>query len=255
MKIDEVNNPNVDKYLEGYPENVKTALSNLSLCLCGKGIKHIVKFYKIGYFGVPDGLQREVEIKQNPYSDILRKYYPELGYLGNVSMTFSIHKDTGRISPAYYDNDTERYYSFTEEMMANKGMWDEMANVELPKPTVEYAEEKPLDEKYDEWKQYQMKGTLINGNQTGEQITNRYNSLNEHCKKLQKEYGVNEVKMLPIVPDYGLSFSYYFANYIAEKEHNIILENKETITYKLPMVALVVSLVALIINLIIKFVL
>lgn len=249
MKIDEVNTSNLDKYLDGYPGNVKTALSNLRLCLCGKGSKHIVKFYKIGYFGVPDGLQREVEITQNPYSDILRKYYPELGYLGNVSMTFSIHQDTDRISPAYYDNDTERYYSFAEEMMGNTTMWDEMANVELPKPTVEYAEEKPLDEQYEEWKQYQRKGTKI----VFDDESDEYNSLNEHCKKLQKEYGVNEVKMLPIVPDYGLSFSYYFANYIAEKEHNIILKNKRTITYKLSMVALAISLVSLIINLIIKF--
>lgn len=249
MEIDEVNTSNLDKYLEGYPENVKTALSNLSLCLCGKGSKHIVKFYKIGYFGVPDGLQREVEIKQNPYSDILRKYYPELGYLGNVSMTFSIHQYTGRISPAYYDNDTERCYSFTEEMMGNTAMWDEMANVESPKPTVEYAEEKHLDEQYEEWKHCQRKGTKI----VFDNESDEYNSLNEHCKKLQKEYGVNEVKMLPIVPDYGLSFSYYFANYIAEKEHNIILKNKETATYKLSMAALVVSLVALIINLVVKF--
>ena len=205
MKIDEVNNPNVDKYLDGYPENVKTALRILCLCLCCKDTKHIVRFYKIGYFGVPDGLQREVEIKQNPLTDILKKYYPELGYLGNVSMTFSVHEDTGRISPAYYDNDTERYYSFTEEMMGNTAMWKEMSNVELPTLTVEYSEEKPLDEQYEEWKQYQMKGTLINENQT--------------------------------------------------KEHNIILKNKETTNYKFAMVALVVSLVSLIINLIIKFVL
>lgn len=194
MKIDEVNNPNVDKYLDGYPENVKTALRNLCLCLCCKDTKHIVRFYKIGYFGVPDGLQREVEIKQNPLTDILKKYYPELGYLGNVSMTFSVHEDTGRISPAYYDNDTERYYSFTEEMMGNTAMWDEMANVKLPVPTVEYAEEPSLDIQYAEWKQKQ--------------------SISDFNK----------------------------------------LKSKETATYKFAMIALIVSLVALIINLIIKFV-
>lgn len=153
MKIDEVNNPNVDKYLDGYPENVKTALRILCLCLCCKDTKHIVRFYKIGYFGVPDGLQREVEIKQNPLTDILKKYYPELGYLGNVSMTFSVHEDTGRISPAYYDNDTERYYSFTEEMMGNKEMWDEMAAVKISEPSVEYAEELDLNIQYQEWTQ------------------------------------------------------------------------------------------------------
>lgn len=191
MKIDEVIASKLDKYLECYPQNVKTALNKLYICLCGEGCKHIVRFYKIGYFGVPVGLQRKVEINQNPLTDILKKYYPELGYLGNVSMTFSVHEDTGRISPAYYDNDTERYYSFTEEMMGNTAMWEEMSNVELHTPTVEYAEEKPLDEQYEKWKQYQMKGTLI----------------------------------------------------------------KETTTYKFAMVALVVSLVALIINLIIKFVL
>lgn len=201
MKIDEVNTSNLDKYLEGYPENVKTALSNLRLCLCGKGSKHIVKFYKIGYFGVPDGLQREVEIKQNPYSDILRKYYPELGYLGNVSMTFSVHEDTGRISPAYYDNDTERYYSFAEEMMGNTAMWNEMANVKPPAPTVEYAEELSLDTQYAEWKQKQ-----------------RISNSNIEAKYINK------------------------------------LKNKETSTYRLCMVALTISLVALIINLIIKFV-
>lgn len=153
MEIDEVNTSNLDKYLEGYPENVKTALSNLCICLCGNGCKHTVKFYKIGYFGVPDGLQREVEIKQNPLTDILKKYYPELGYLGNVSMTFSIHENTGRISPAYYDNDTERYYSFTEEMIGNTAMWNEMANVNLPASTVEYAEELDLHIQYLEWTQ------------------------------------------------------------------------------------------------------
>lgn len=193
MKIDEVNTSNLDKYLEGYPENVKTALSNLSICLCGKGSNHILKFYKIGYFGVPDGLQKEVEIKQNPYSDILRKYYPELGYLGNVSMTFSVHEDTGRISPAYYDNDTEIYYSFAEEMMGNTAMWNEMANVKLPVPTVEYAEELSLDIQYAEWKQKQ--------------------SISDFNK----------------------------------------LKSKETATYKFAMIALIVSLVALIINLIVKF--
>lgn len=201
MKIDEVNTSNLDKYLDGYPENVKTALSNLCLCLCGIGSKHIVKFYKIGYFGVPDGLQKEVEIKQNPYSDILRKYYPELGYLGNVSMTFSVHEDTGRISPAYYDNDTERYYSFAEEMMGNTAMWNEMANVKPPSPTVEYAEELSLDTQYAEWKQKQ-----------------RISNSNIEAKYINK------------------------------------LKNKETSTYCLSMVALTISLVALIINLIIKFV-
>lgn len=200
MKIDEVNTSNLDKCLEGYPENVKTALSNLSLCLCGKGSKHIVKFYKIGYFGVPDGLQREVEIKQNPYSDILRKYYPELGYLGNVSMTFSVHEDTGRISPAYYDNDTERYYSFAEEMMGNTAMWDEMANVKPPAPTFEYAEELSLDAQYAEWKQKQ-----------------RISNSNIEAKYINK------------------------------------LKNKETSTYRLSMVALAISFVSLIINLIVKF--
>ena len=101
MKIDEVNIDNLDKSLEGYPENVKTALNKLYICLCGNSCNHTVKYYKIGYIGVSDGLQREVEIKQNPLTDILNKYYPELGYLGNVSMTFSIHENPGRISPAY----------------------------------------------------------------------------------------------------------------------------------------------------------
>ena len=201
MKIDEVNNTNVYKYLDGYPENVKTALRNLHLCLCCKDTKHIVRFYKIGYFGVPDGLQREVEIKQNPLTDILKKYYPELGYLGNVSMTFSVHEDTGRISPAYYDNDTERYYSFAEEMMGNTAMWNEMANVKPPAPTVEYAEELSLDTQYAEWKQKQ-----------------RISNSNIEAKYINK------------------------------------LKNKETSTYRLCMVALTISLVALIINLIIKFV-
>ena len=131
MKIDEVNTSNLVKYLDGYPENVKTALKKLYLCFGGEG-KHIVKYYKIGYFGVPEGLQREVEIRQYPQGEILKKYYPKLGYLGNVSMTFSFHRDTGRISPAYYDSDTGRYYSFTEEMMGNnatpkdKDMYDDL---------------------------------------------------------------------------------------------------------------------------------
>ena len=195
MKIDELNTSNLDKYLDGYPGNVKTALKKLSLCLCGKGTKHIVKFYKIGYIGVSDGLQREVEIKQNPLTDILKKYYPELGYLGNVSMTFSIHENTGRISPAYYDNDTERYYSFTEEMIGNTAMWNEMANVNLPASTVEYAEELSLDIQYAVWKQKQ------------------------------------------VISDFNK------------------LKSKKTTTYKFAMIVLTVSLVALIINLIIKFLL
>ena len=248
MEIYKVNTSNLDKYLEGYPENVKTALKKLYLCFCGEG-KHIVKYYKIGYFGVTEGLQREVEIRQYPQTEILKKYYSQLGYLGNVSMTYILHQNTGRISPAYYDNDTGRYYSFTEEMMRNDAMWDEMAEVKLTDPTVEYAEEKSLDEQYEEWKQYQHKGKKL----VFDDESDEYKSLNEYCKKLQKEYGVNEVQMLPIVPDYDEAYVYYFANYIAEKEHNIILKNKETIAYKLAMVALVVSLVALIINLIVKF--
>lgn len=249
MKIDEVNTSNLVKYLDGYPENVKTALKKLYLCFGGEG-KHIVKYYKIGYFGVPEGLQREVEIRQYPQGEILKKYYPKLGYLGNVSMTFSFHRDTGRISPAYYDSDTGRYYSFTEEMMGNNAMWDEMAEVKLTDPTIEYVEEKSLDEQYEEWEQYQREGTKL----SFDDESDRYISLNKHCEKLQKEFGVNEVKMLPIAPDYDEAYVYYFANYIAEKEHNIILKNKETSTYRLCMVALTISLVALIINLIIKFV-
>lgn len=238
MKIDEVNTSNLDKYLEDYPKNVKTALKKLYLCSCGEG-KHIVKYYKIGYFGVPEGLQREVEIRQFPQNEILKKYYPELG---NVRMTFCIHLDTSRISPVYYDTE---YHSFTEEMMGNKAMWDEMANVKLS-PTVEYAEEKPLDEQYEEWKQYKLKGTVL-GN---DDLSDRYNSLNEHCKKMQKEFGINNVQMLPIVGDYGLSYSYFYAAYLAELEHNKKLKRSNDFILYLSLLALAIGFVGLIINLI-----
>lgn len=190
MKIEEVNTSNLDKYLEGYPENVKTALKKTYLCFAKDACKHIVKYYKIGYFGIPDGLQRWEEIKICPQSQILKKYYPEIG---NASITFSVHEMTGRISPAYYDYDTNEFHSFTEDMMGNNAMWNEMAEVKLTDPTIEYAEELSLDAQYAEWKQQQ--------------------SISDFNK----------------------------------------LKSKETITYKLPMVALVVSLVSLIINLIVKF--
>lgn len=172
MEIDKVNTSNLDKYLEGYPENVKTALKKLCLCYDGEG-EHIVKYYKIGYFGVPEGLQRELKIRQYPQKEILKKYYPELGYLGNVSMTLSFNRDTGRISPAYYDNDTGRFYSFTEEMIANTAMWDEMANVKLSLPTIEYAEEKPLDEQYEEWKRCNDKSNNYYAEYLAEKEKNR----------------------------------------------------------------------------------
>lgn len=200
MKIDELNAVNLAKYLDGYPQNMKIVFRTLYLVMQGMCFTHIVKYYKTGYIGVSDALQREEVLKQCPFDEILRKYYPDLG---NVNMTFSVNDDTGRISPMFYDCDTEEYHSFNDKMMANTAMWDEMANVKLSLPTIEYAEEKPLDEQYEEWKRCNDKSNN------------------------------------------------YYAEYLAEKEKNRLLKDKGTYTYKLSMAALIVSFVALIINLII----
>lgn len=151
MKIDELNTSNLDKYLTGYPENVKTAIKKAYLCLNYDCCTHTVKYYKIGYFFAEEGLQREIITKINPVFEIWKKYYPNIGE--DTHMTFGVHEMSGRLFPAYFDYKTGEYHSFTEEMMRNEEMWDEMAAVKISEPSVEYAEELDLNIQYQEWTQ------------------------------------------------------------------------------------------------------
>ena len=131
-------------------------------------------------------------------------------------------------------------------------MWDEMAKVKLPHLSVEDAEEKPLDEQYQEWEQEQKNKDLSESDISPdiEQLVVRYKSLNEHFQKLQKEFGVNDIQELPITTDYGLSFAYYYAAYLGEVENKKKLKKKSIINYYLSLAALGIAVVAFIINLI-----
>lgn len=151
MKIDELNTSNLDKYLTDYPENVKTAIKKAYLCLNYNCCTHTVKYYLIGFFFAEEGFQREVITKICPVFQIWKKYYPNIGE--DTQMTFGVHETSGRLFPAYFDYITGEFHSFTEEMMGNKEMWDEMAAVKISEPSVEYAEELDLNIQYQEWKQ------------------------------------------------------------------------------------------------------
>lgn len=134
--------------------------------------------------------------------------------------------------------------------MANKEMWDEMAKVKLPHLSVEYAEEKPLNEQYEECKQEQKDKDISKSDiiPNIEQSVKRYKSLNNHFKKLQNEFGVNDIQELPITTDYGLSFAYYYAAYLGEVENKKKLKKKSIINYYLSLAALGIAVVAFIIN-------
>lgn len=135
---------------DGYPENIQKALKLfMQYSSDNKYGKHIVKTYNMGYIGIASELHSETIMNNNPISRIFKKYYPNLG-----SFTIGVNNVSKRIFPCYVEN--ENYHSFTEEMIANKEMWNEMAKVGLIESTYEYEEDWPLDLQYMEYRQKRM---------------------------------------------------------------------------------------------------
>lgn len=136
--------------LDGYPENIRKAL-NVFLNYVGnnKCGKHIIKTYNIGFIGVASELNKETIIDNNPICNIFEKYYPNIG-----TLSIAINTHTKRIFPCYISNG--EYHSFTVDMIANKEMWNEMAECKLIESTYEYEEDLPMNIKYIEYKQKQI---------------------------------------------------------------------------------------------------
>lgn len=130
------------KCLEGYPENIQKALKIfMQYSDRDKYGKHIVKTYNVGCIGIASELNSEMIINNNPICRIFEKYYPNLG-----SFTIGINNITNRIFPCYTKDG--KFHSFTEDMIANKEMWDEMAECKLVESTYEYEEDIPVNLQY-----------------------------------------------------------------------------------------------------------
>lgn len=158
-----------EKSLRGYPENIRKAL-NVFLNYVGNESygRHIIKTYNIGNIGVASELNKETIINNNPICNIFEKYYPNLG-----SFTIAVNKRIKRIFPCYIKDG--EYHNFTEEMIANKKMWDEMSECKMIESTYEYEEDLPMDIKYMKYKQ----NMIIDRYTKTNEIANKWRSRDE----------------------------------------------------------------------------
>ena len=163
--------------LGGYPENIRKAL-NVFLNYVGnnKYGKHIIKTYNIGFIGVASELNKETIIDNNPICNIFEKYYPNIG-----TFSIAINKHTERIFPCYIQNG--EYHNFTEDMIANKEMWDEMAECVLIENTYEYEEDLPMNIKYMEYKQKKTIKEYTKPNEIANSLIMLTDRRNNHKKK------------------------------------------------------------------------
>lgn len=159
MVLDDVDFSMDNSCISCYPKNIQDALKKFWVYLCTKEYgKHIIKTYRKGFIGVPSELLGETVIDNNPLNDIFHKYYSDKG-----DFTLGIDNIRNCIVPAYFCNDGN-FYIFTEEMLSNDAMWEEMANSDIRKNTYEYREDLDLDTQYAIYRKDKYKGTKRRGN-------------------------------------------------------------------------------------------